>query len=194
MRVQLLHPFPTLRIHDMDNDVAGERGHVADMRGQVWREIGLGEKNDRRGAALARHQQVPFETTRIVVAIESHDDEDDVDIGGNDLLAGWLASRAPREGGAPREDADDDRLILWTLTNGDPVADGRQLRTTAGTMLQPSRGDGIHFAVFDVDAKDLVELDRDAPGTDVARVRPRRVRGREEVVPPDRCQRHSRLG
>ena len=125
-------PFATLRIHHMDDDVAGQRRDVADMCRQVGRKIGLGEKNDRRGAALARHQQVPLETTRVVVAIEAHDDEDDVDIGGDDLLAGRRSPAARRvKAAAPRQDADDDRSILWTLTNGDPVADRRQLRAAA---------------------------------------------------------------
>ena len=70
---------------------------LADPCRQVGAKIRLGEQNDRRGAALARHQQVPLETTRVVVAIQSHDDEDDVDVGGDDLLAGRLAGRAPRE-------------------------------------------------------------------------------------------------
>ena len=106
-------PFPTLRVHTWTTMSPASDVDVADMGRQIVGErSGLVRRMTGDGAALARHQQVPLETARVVVAIEAHDDEDDVHIGGDDLLAGRLAGRAPRERRAPRQDADDDRSIL----------------------------------------------------------------------------------
>ena len=69
-------------------------------------------------------------------------------------------------------------IINWIdrpLAQDDPGAHGRQFRTTARAMFQPARRDGVQLTVVDVDAEDLVELDRHAAGTYVRLVAPGRI-------------------
>ena len=84
----------------------------ATQRRQVGAEIGLGQQHDRLGAALARQQQIALEPPRAEVGVERHDDEHDVDVGGDDLLVGDVAGDLAREAAAARQHRDDRAAVL----------------------------------------------------------------------------------
>ena len=91
-------------------------------------QIGLREDNDRRGAAFVREQQIPLEAPNTEVGVEAHDDEDDVDVGGDHLFIGHRPSHPARERAAPRQHRDNRALVLIRpAAYGDPVTDSRQL-------------------------------------------------------------------
>ena len=191
MPPHVIEPFSRFRIDHVYDDISRQRRHVVELRGQIGREVRLGEDDGRRRAALARHQQVALEPAMVVVTIEPHHDEHHVHVGGDHLLAGRFAGRAAREGAAARQDFHDDAAIFFgTFAKRDPVADGRQLDAPARTMLQASGGDGVDLPAVDVDAKNLVELDRDASGLDVDLRFPRLVRGGKPIAPSKLAERH----
>jgi len=121
---KMLDAFAQLRLEHVHWKVACDLSGLIDNRRYVGAEIRLGQENDRRGSAFARHQQVPLEATQVEVGIESHHDEDDVDVRCDHLLAGDVARPAARERAAPRQHGDDDRAMRVPLPHDDPVAHG----------------------------------------------------------------------
>ncbi len=128
-------------------------------------QIGLRQHDDRRGPALVRHHEVSLEPARVVVAIEPHHQEHDVNVGGDDLLLGELAGDLARELAAPRQERlDGPALLTGRLTDRDPVADRRQFVATRGAVQDATRMLDVQFAVGRQDAEDVIELDGDAAG------------------------------
>ena len=82
------------RVDALAGDVADRMDRYADRnrldleqrRLDVGAEIGLGQDDDRGGAALPAQGQVPLEAAGIEVAVEARGQEDDVDVRGDDLL------------------------------------------------------------------------------------------------------------
>ena len=109
---------------------------------------GLVSRTTGVGAALARQQQVALEAARAEVGVERHDQEDDVHVGGDDLLVGDAAGHLAREPAAARQHVHDRRAVLVApRPDHDPVADRRQLAAALGVVLQPARHDGLDLAV-----------------------------------------------
>ena len=65
----------------------------------------------------------------VEVAVEPGDEEDDVDVGGDDLFLGGVAGRAPREAAVPRQHGDGyaRRRRAAARSTRDPVADRREI-------------------------------------------------------------------
>jgi len=59
MRSNVLDTFAPLWLKDVYRQVARHLRHFPGETRHVGAEIGLGQENHRRGAAFARHQQVP---------------------------------------------------------------------------------------------------------------------------------------
>ena len=89
-----------------------------------------------------RDEQVSFDPARVVVAIEPGDEEDDVDVRGDDLLFGAIAGGAAREAARARQHRRSDavavRAVVLRRLDADPVADGREIRARRGVMPQPA--------------------------------------------------------
>jgi len=58
---------------------------------KMFGHIGLVQDDDRVGAALVGQEQIALQAARVVVAVETHHEEDGVDVGGDDLFLGQLA-------------------------------------------------------------------------------------------------------
>jgi hypothetical protein len=84
-------------------------------------EIGFVQEDDGTRAALMRQYEIAFEAAGVVVAVESTDDEQEVHVRGEDLLAQALAWLLAGELRAPGQDFGDDA----SLSQDDPVADAR---------------------------------------------------------------------
>ena len=129
MRRDMLDARTRFRIHDVNGDRAGHGDDLRDARADLLGEIGLREDNDRGGAAFVREQQqIPLEAPHAEVGVEPHDDEYDVDVGGDHLFIGHRPSHPARERAAPRQHRDNRAPFLIRLAAyGNPVTDSRQL-------------------------------------------------------------------
>ena len=89
---------------DAGRDLLGEIALVVDVLG----DVGLGQHDDRRRAALPREHELALEAADVdALARERLHDEDDVDVGDEHLLVGLLAGVLARErascaAGSPR--------------------------------------------------------------------------------------------
>ena len=94
-----------------------------DLRRHVVDEIGFAQEHLRCGATVFGQHQIALQPPRIVVAVEAHHDEDDVDIGGDDLLLGELAGGLAREVRPAWQDRfDGGRALAGPRADGNPVA------------------------------------------------------------------------
>ena len=97
----------------------GETNDVSEIAAQIC----LVEQDDGAGAALMREDEVAFQAARVVVAIESANDEQDIHVRGEYLLTHALARFLARELRAPGQDLGDD----VSFSQDDPVADARRV-------------------------------------------------------------------
>jgi hypothetical protein len=93
----------------------GETNDVCEIATQIC----LVEQDDGAGPALMRKDEVAFKTARVVVAIESADDEQDIHVRGEYLLTHAPACFLAGKLRAPGQDLGDDA----SLSQDDPVAD-----------------------------------------------------------------------
>jgi hypothetical protein len=100
-------------------------------------EIGLVQEDDGTRAALMREDEIAFETAGVVVAVESTDDEQEVHVRGEDLLAQALARLLAGELGAPGQHFGDDA----SLSQDDPVADAWRIVIEVAEMAANGGGD-----------------------------------------------------
>ena len=87
--------------------------------GDVSAEIGFVQQDDGTRAALMREDEIALQTAGVVIAIEPTDDEQEVHVRGEDLLAEALARLLAGELGAAGQHLGDD----GSLPQDDPVAD-----------------------------------------------------------------------
>jgi hypothetical protein len=181
---QLLDALARLRAQEV-------RGHARrdprDLRtdgvGVVY-EVGLVEDDHRLGPALPGHDEVAFETARVVVVVEAHHEEDRVHVGGDDLLDCLAARGLAREDAPARQHLMNLRAarVLRQTPEGDPVAHGRQLLRPRRVIPEPASGLGPGLARRGVEQVNLIVLEKDAAGL-VPFGRERRERRGEEVGP-----------
>ena len=114
----------------------GEANDVCD----VSAEIGFVQKDDGTRAALMREDEITLQTARVVIAIEPADDEEQVHVGGEDLLAEALARLLAGELGAAGQHLGDD----GSLPQDDPVTHAWQILIEMAEMTTDGSGD---FAV-----------------------------------------------
>ena len=88
----------------MHRQAAGQRLDLARRCRGIRGEVRLVQHNNRGGAAVGRHEQIPLDAARIEVTIEAGDEEHGIDIGRDDLLFGRVAGRPPRKPALARQD------------------------------------------------------------------------------------------
>jgi hypothetical protein len=113
---------------DRDDRHAGrdgrEVGDDAVERGRLD-EIDLVDDDDRRRAAVPHRDQVALEAPHVGVAVGGRDDEERVDVGGDDLALRALSRRPSGELAFPRQDImDHGRLVAGRHRERDPVTHG----------------------------------------------------------------------
>ena len=93
-----------------------------------------------------RDEQIAFDPARVEVAVEPDDEEDDVDVRGDDLFFGAIAGRAAREAARARQHRTDPccasyavRAVVLGRLDDDPVADRWEIRARRRLVPQPAR-------------------------------------------------------
>ena len=113
---------------------AAQRGaHLGHVRGRVRHEVGLGQHDHRLGRRVGGEREHALDAAEVELAGERGHDDDEVDVGGEDLRLAAVARRAHERGRALAHGVDRARLGVA----GDPVADrgqvgGRPRRGAAG--------------------------------------------------------------
>src|SRR6185437_9832568 len=153
--------------HRVDRNADRNRLDIEQCRLDVGAEIGLGQDDDRGGAALPAQGEVALEAPGIEVAVEARGQEDDVDVRGDDLLdrVAAVRGRHPRELRPAWQDRLDERpLGAVGIGDRDPVADGRQLAAPAHAVAKPTGELGPAFPARGVEQVGTPLLDGDARG------------------------------
>ena len=151
----------------MDWNADRDRLHLRGGRRDVVAQIGLRQHHGRLGAALPGQDEVSLDPSQIQVVDQATDEEDDVDVGGDDLLlrrAVLVARGYADERCAPRKHAADDRRPFAAKFEGDPVADGGQLGAVRAVVQKPSRKTRAHLSPLGIDVVGTAVLDGDAAG------------------------------
>ena len=146
------------------------RTWAVEKRG-IGAEVGLVKDDDRSGAALPDHDHLPFEPAEVEVGIQSLDEENDVDVGGQDLFLGPFSGGISGEPGPSRQDGVDDGFLLGGIVGDrDPVADlgeiGRRLgleQKTTGDLGRALAAGGEDHVLFPVFGRYPTELESAGP-------------------------------
>jgi hypothetical protein len=115
----------------------GEPNDICEVTREMGAEICFVEQDDGTGAALMREDKIAFETAGVVVAVESTDKEQQIHVGGEDLLAQALAWLLARELRAPGQDLGDNA----SLSQHDPIADTGRIEIEMTEMAADTGGD-----------------------------------------------------
>ncbi len=98
---------------------------------RIGAEVCFVEDDDGCDAAFPGEHKGAFESAEVEVEVEAADEEDGVDIGGDDLFIGAGAGHLAGEGGAAGEDTADDGggvlVFVFAEIDGDPIADGGEV-------------------------------------------------------------------
>ena len=108
------------RAHDRHAD----RGALdrLEQRRQIRLRVDLVQHDDGLGAAVPDGRDVALEPALVELAVHGRNDEEHVDVGGDDLRLGERTRRAPHQRRAPLEHVLNRRAIL-AVDDGDPIAD-----------------------------------------------------------------------
>src|SRR5579872_1453589 len=137
-----------------DGEYRGAAGDLARLRNPrlgIGAEIGFVEQDGGLGAALAREDQIAFQAAQVEIAIESADDEYQVEVGGDHLLLLGLAGGAPGEDGPAREYGVDHCLTWADWLSGYPIADGGPLRAVGRAIEKCADGFSLHLTLRGVE-------------------------------------------
>src|SRR5205085_4946829 len=94
----------------------------------LFNQVRLVQHDHRLRAALPGHYQIPLDATRVVVVVESRDEEHSVDVGRDYLLGGLAPGGASRELAASRQYLVNLRLTFVPRPSDYyPVADRRKV-------------------------------------------------------------------
>src|SRR5579883_16847 len=111
---------------------------------EIGAQIGLIQYHHRPSTTLSRHHQVTLQPPRVVIVIESADNEQHVHVRRQHLFARRTPRLFSREPGAPRQDLDDDLLPVQPH----PVTHTRSDRSP---RPETSAERGCHFAALGPD-------------------------------------------
>ena len=114
------------------------------------------------GAALPDSGQIALEPSRVEVAVEPHDDDDPVDVCGDDLLGRPTTGYLARELRASRQHGFDSGV-----TKGDPVADRGQVFSRSRMVAHAPGNARLVLAVFRDDAMGVATHEHDASRPEV---------------------------
>ena len=117
-----------------------DRPHRLDILAWILDEVRLVEDDHGRRATVPGDEQVSLDAPRIEVAVEPADEEDDVDVRGDDLLLRAIPRRAAREPARSRQHSPDaSGTVITGRVEDDPVADRRELGARGGMMAQATQ-------------------------------------------------------
>ncbi len=188
---EMVDPLVAQGADRMTGNLGGNGFDLSEACRQVVAEIGLGEEDNGSGAALPGDRKVAFEPAWIEVLIERGCQEDDIDIGGDDLLIGPGALDLAGEVAAAGQERVDGRLLLTSGTaKGDPVANGRQSGTAGGAVTELAGSLGKDRAARCLDAQELIELKADAARFKILAVKIAKAGGKM-VIPSPGFEAHS---
>ena len=149
-------------------DLASDLGDLGGDGVGIALEVSLREQDYRSRAALPGEREVALEDAYVHVLGERGCDEDDVDVRGDDLLAGRLRAGVvggtAREPGAARKDRPDRGASRLTRIESDPVTDDGQFGERAGLVAQASWNARANVPIFGDDVPLAAMLHRHAPG------------------------------
>ena len=141
---------------------AGASARTSSTRRRIVDEIGLVQDDDRRRAALPGDDEIALDAPRVEVVIETGDEEDRVDVGGDDLLFGRIAGGAPREAAEPRQHGADPGVAAVRGGSTATQSPTRESRRGRGLMPQPSGDAREPFLLPGQDPVDVRVLEADA--------------------------------
>ena len=99
------------RIHHLDQDAREQPGRDADKILRSIRQVGFGEDDDRRHLGFSRQRQIALQPRRVEILVARRDNEQRVDIGGDQLqLAAGPGGTALEQAGTPQQAARAGRL------------------------------------------------------------------------------------
>jgi hypothetical protein len=125
--------------------------------------VRLVQHHDRRSAALDGDQQISFDSSGVEIPVETGDEENGIDVCGDDLLLGCIAGRATGELATSRQHGNDSavtRMLRWL--NRHPVADGRKIHPCGRAVPKAAGYTRERFARVGDHAINVRVLKRDA--------------------------------
>ena len=119
---------------------------IASTRGQgrlgVFGQVGLGQHDDRLGAAVPGDRNVALEPAQVQVAVERRDDKDDVEVGADDLRLGAPAGGLPDQRAPTRQHGLDHHIAGLARFDGHPVTDRREGGRASARLEAEAAADG----------------------------------------------------
>ena len=164
VRAEVVEPLPGDRADGVDRDAEGDRLGGQQRPLDVLRQVALRQHDHRLGAALPGHDEVALQAARVEVVPEGGDEEDDVDVRGDDLLVDLGPGDLAREFRPPREHGVDQ-----AAAERDPVADGRKVGPPARGAPEPRRDLGALLTALGVEVVGAAVLHGDARGDETGR-------------------------
>jgi len=148
-------------------DARGGRFDLEDALVRFGTEVGLVEEDDGHGATLPGEGDVTLDGGEVEVtsAIESADEEGDVDVGSDDLLFGEGTGLVTRDSASTREyGVDGGAGFGGEGSDGDPVTDGGEFGARDGVVTCASGELGVEPAELAVEDETVAFLACDARG------------------------------
>jgi len=148
------------------NAEAGGLG-VGEKRSGGVAGVGFVQNEDGMGAAFPGEAEIALEAARVEFAVERADEQERVDVGGDDLLFGFFAGGFARELGAAGEYAmNDGAIFAGANLREEPIADGGEVGAVVGGMAKFSLELPPGFAGFGVQAVEAAGFFRDPRGSE----------------------------
>src|SRR5262249_53706195 len=150
----------------------GQDGNIWDQRLDLFyrlpgpvAQITLVQHQDRLDMGSRSGGQVTLEASRVQVAVERSNQEQGVEIGGDDLFVNFVAGDLAGELVEPGQHGVDHRLLVVRgLAQDYPIADGREIRPVAGFVPQAAADRSPAFAPFGVEAIQFLVFRTDPAG------------------------------
>ena len=153
----------------MNRDPEGYGLDLGDQAIGVRAGVGLGEHDDRLGAALPGCREIALQPAQAEVAVERGDQKNEVDVGRHHLrAAAWSGSPADEHAGTRQQVMDGRRRLLRTYGARDPISSDRMV-ADQGFMEKLPRELGRNLALRSGEPVEPALLNNDAAGQQAAR-------------------------
>ena len=144
---------------DADRGALGREHQSRDIRA----EVGLRQDDDRLGAALPGGRQIPLEPAQAEVIVEAAEQEDQIDVGSENLVDRVAIGGLAGDRTSPPEDGvDPGPAVIRPATQADPVADRGQDAADRSLVIERAGYLGPDGAVLGPDGVDAAMLRRHA--------------------------------
>lgn len=152
-----------------EQDANAEAGGLSfgEQSGGVVAGVGFVEDKDGSRAAFPGEAEVAFEAAGVEFAIERSDEEERVDVGGDDLFCGFFAGGFAGELGAAGEEAvNDGAVFAGADLREEPIADGGESGALMGGMAEFSGEFAPGFAGFGIETVEAASFFGDTRGNE----------------------------